>query len=86
MEKEETKTIHIGLTEAKNRGKSLFDYLAEDVEELSDVQYTYFIGYQDGLKYALEKLTPHHERMKLRIEDIKNTVEQMAEPIKERKD
>jgi hypothetical protein len=54
MEEKQTKTIHIGLTEAKKLGKPLFDYLTEDVKKLSDVQQTYVLGYRDGSKAVIE--------------------------------
>jgi protein-tyrosine phosphatase len=68
MPKEKTKTIHVGLTEAKRLGKSLFDYLTEDVEELTDVQQTYVIGYQDGIRAVLGIVEPHMKEIKEHID------------------
>ena len=61
--KQSEKTIHIGLTEAKKLGKSLYLYLMEDVETLNDFQEVYVKGYKDALGYVLEQLKPIMEKM-----------------------
>jgi hypothetical protein len=82
MEEEQTKTIHIGLTEAKKLGKPLFDYLTEDVKELSDVQQTYIIGYQRRLKVIIDKVLPFLEEYKRFIKKIERKNAEMLEIIR----
>lgn len=82
MEEEQTKTIHIGLTKAKKLGKSLFKYLTEDLEELSDVQQTYVLGYQDGYNALLEKTKPILEEYKQFVLNVQKRNEEMLEIIR----
>ena len=77
MGEEQTKTIHIGLTEAKKLGKPLFDYLTKDVKELSDVQQTYVLGYQDGSKAVLEEVLPF-------LRELKRNNDEMLEIVRGR--
>jgi hypothetical protein len=82
MPKKKTKTIHVGLTEARKLGKSLFDYLTEDVKELSDVQYTYVIGYQDGIQAVLDVVKPFMEKLKQELEHMDGILKEDRELTK----